>query len=987
MTKKKSKFDIFLAHNSNDKPFVKEIASKLQKRKLKPWLDEEQIAPGKSFQDEIQQAIPVVKSAAIFVGSRGLGKWQEVELRSFISMCVEKEIPVIPVLLPNVKKLPKKFIFLKEYNWVSFRSVDDEEALDKLEWGITGRKPEPVTKEIKDDSVDQTQVAQPRKINILHLSDLHFGTQANARLWYNQLAEDIKNQLKCSRLDILILSGDIANKSTPTEYKAAEQFLKDLCQEFQLDIKQVIIVPGNHDVHWLSSKNAYSIKRIEDYNGLLDEKGCPDTHYAFYRENENYIEVINTEKHKQRFKNFRNFYEVVKGEQYPLEYSKQGILHHFPEYNLLILGLNSAWESDHHYKYRASIHSDALNDAIDQISQNSELYRGCLKFAVWHHSLVDTGNDELQIIALMQKLAQAGFSIVFNGHIHKAEADKYRPKPFYIREAKVNTICAGTFGALTREWKPNYPLQYNFLEVVENKLIVQTRCRKEPNGNWKPDDIWKPSIEQDTVPLSFYEIILPEGANTRYIQNSVELKADKSKDTIHQPETIPSVEQYTFNQPQTTPNVEDERQNAEAGEDFDKTLQHLEEVYQNSQISTKKNFPVKKVLIIAACPKNTLPLRLGEEIRGIQEALRKSKKFHFVVEVRWAARVKDVREALLEYEPHIVHFCGHGVGEDGLVLEDQQGNAHLVSPKVLAELLQMFSEHLECLIECIVLSTCYSEVQANAIKPYTSCIVGMSSAVSDKAAIKFAEGFYLGLANGINLDLAFKLGKNAIKSAGISEELVPILKKSDAVARVVRNHNEAISRNYQNYSDANEKVLVIVANPIGMPSGLRLEEEVREIYAVLTSAREKGQVALEQRWAARFDDFEDALFEFQPTIVHFSGYGQQDGLFFEDEIGQPRLVRTQQISNLIKYFSEQIKCVFINTSYSQVHAQEIVKYIDYAIGFPNGASTDACIDFAKGFYKAIGQKRSYKQAYDFARNKLDQYIFSENDFPILNTKG
>ena len=134
-------FDVFLAHNSQDKPQVRAIANQLKQRGLKPWLDEEQIPPGRPFQDEIQQAIPNVKSAAIFIGSGGLGQWQVMELRSLTSRCVTDGIPVIPILLPGVGKIPDDLLFLQEFNWVSFASgIDDIEALDKLEWGITGRK-------------------------------------------------------------------------------------------------------------------------------------------------------------------------------------------------------------------------------------------------------------------------------------------------------------------------------------------------------------------------------------------------------------------------------------------------------------------------------------------------------------------------------------------------------------------------------------------------------------------------------------------------------------------------------------------------------------------------------------------------------------------------------------------------------------------------------------------------------------------------------
>ncbi len=123
-------FDVFLVHNSQDKPQVRAIAQELKRCGLKPWLDEEQILPGRSFQDVIQKAIQSVKSAAIFIGSKGLGQWQIMELRSLIVKFLEADIPVIPVLLPGVEEVPHNLIFLQQWKWVSFRNgLDDSEAL------------------------------------------------------------------------------------------------------------------------------------------------------------------------------------------------------------------------------------------------------------------------------------------------------------------------------------------------------------------------------------------------------------------------------------------------------------------------------------------------------------------------------------------------------------------------------------------------------------------------------------------------------------------------------------------------------------------------------------------------------------------------------------------------------------------------------------------------------------------------------------------
>jgi small GTP-binding protein len=135
-------FDVFLAHHRADKLEVEAICNALRLRGLNPWLDEEQVPPGRWFQDVLQVAIRDVRSAAIIVGTTGLGPWQMVELRSFTSQCVDRRIPIIPVLLPNVHQIPMDFLFLRELNWVEFQGgIDDKAALDRLVWGITGQHP------------------------------------------------------------------------------------------------------------------------------------------------------------------------------------------------------------------------------------------------------------------------------------------------------------------------------------------------------------------------------------------------------------------------------------------------------------------------------------------------------------------------------------------------------------------------------------------------------------------------------------------------------------------------------------------------------------------------------------------------------------------------------------------------------------------------------------------------------------------------------
>jgi predicted MPP superfamily phosphohydrolase len=132
-------FDVFLCHNSEDKPTVKEIGERLKERGILPWLDEWELRPGLPWQRLLEEQIGQIKSAAVFVGQSGVGPWQQLELEAFLREFVDRSCPVIPVLLSDVQRRPKLPIFLKGMTWVDFRR-DDPDPMEHLVWGITGER-------------------------------------------------------------------------------------------------------------------------------------------------------------------------------------------------------------------------------------------------------------------------------------------------------------------------------------------------------------------------------------------------------------------------------------------------------------------------------------------------------------------------------------------------------------------------------------------------------------------------------------------------------------------------------------------------------------------------------------------------------------------------------------------------------------------------------------------------------------------------------
>ena len=68
-----------------------------------------------------------------------------------------------------------------------------------------------------------------------------------------------------------------------------------------------------------------------------------------------------------------------------------------------------------------------------------------------------------------------------------------------------------------------------------------------------------------------------------------------------------------------------------------------------------------RILFLTADPTNTVRLRLQKELRDITERLQQANlRERFQLEYGFSVRPGDISQAILDFEPHIVHFSGHG---------------------------------------------------------------------------------------------------------------------------------------------------------------------------------------------------------------------------------------------------------------------------------------------------------------------------------------
>lgn len=185
-----------------------------------------------------------------------------------------------------------------------------------------------------------------------------------------------------------------------------------------------------------------------------------------------------------------------------------------------------------------------------------------------------------------------------------------------------------------------------------------------------------------------------------------------------------------------------------------------------------------KILILTANPSNTDRLRLDQEVREIEaELLRAKSRDAFELISKWAVRVDDLARALLDHNPQIIHFSGHGGGEDGLALEDDTGKLQLVKTEALTRLFKLARNT----VKCVLLNACYSQVQATSIHQHIDCVIGMNTAIGDKAAIQFASKFYQALAAGRSFQYAYDFACTILDLSGSTESSTPqLLNRNEA---------------------------------------------------------------------------------------------------------------------------------------------------------------------------------------------------------------
>ena len=177
------------------------------------------------------------------------------------------------------------------------------------------------------------------------------------------------------------------------------------------------------------------------------------------------------------------------------------------------------------------------------------------------------------------------------------------------------------------------------------------------------------------------------------------------------------------------------------------------------------------------------------------------------------------------------------------------------------------------------------------------------------------------------------------------------------------------------------KILFLGANSSRSP--LDLEVEVKKIKDNLKLGRERENLVFEQEGAVTVDSLMQAMLDHTPTIVHFAGHGEQSGIILRDELGEPRMVSADALSDLFRLFKDTVRCVVLNACYSEPQARAIRQHIPYVIGMRAEILDRAAAAFSAGFYKAIAAGRDVPFAFDMGEARIKLEGVEGANVPVL----
>ncbi len=157
-----------------------------------------------------------------------------------------------------------------------------------------------------------------------------------------------------------------------------------------------------------------------------------------------------------------------------------------------------------------------------------------------------------------------------------------------------------------------------------------------------------------------------------------------------------------------------------------------------------------------------------------------------------------------------------------------------------------------------------------------------------------------------------------------------------------------------------KKILFAEANPLGQ--NLYSNIELRELEEIVGS--EVLKLELKISLATSLERLLKRISAYRPDVVHVSAFSNEEGIFFHDKSDQAVQINTPSLVSTLQLPNARVGCFLFNTFISEALARRLSDGEAFAIGYNGIINSHDAIDFANGFYNAIGYGKDYDSAFE-----------------------
>ncbi|PET17061.1 metallophosphoesterase family protein [Bacillus thuringiensis] len=306
-------------------------------------------------------------------------------------------------------------------------------------------------------------------VNLLHISDIHFGADYNSETLnalrknaLNRLVKTLSELPKAEKPDIVVISGDITWQGKQDGYILAKEWINELLETLELTTNELIVCAGNHDIN---REEAFAVKPPSSSKEA--------------------DEWLTTEKIQYFINHFPRFDEFCNDLKIPplsLGEKKYNLVGYRDLLGLRFIVLNSSWfcrgEEDRNNLW-IGLPLLRLMEANSQLIDTDDYDNEIISVGAIHHPYNWLNEEEISTYgdrpATYRYLAERSH-LILSGHVHGTIDE---PTRMYNRGYLI--LGGATYAG------GNYRNNFSILKInKENRSVIQTPFEYDPRySKWE----------------------------------------------------------------------------------------------------------------------------------------------------------------------------------------------------------------------------------------------------------------------------------------------------------------------------------------------------------------------------------------------------------------------------------------------------------------------------------------------------------------------